>query len=101
MPSDYTLTGMTPSAASGYNIIYPVPGASSWILPGKTLQIPPIPKKKPYVILKLPIPKEIAPWNADPLEPTITSPAPYTPGQQSYATMTFSGMPMTVRIRWS
>ena len=88
MPADYTLTGMTPSAVSGYNFLYPVTGASSWVIPGKTLHIPPAPKKKPYLILKLPIPKEIVPWNADPLEPSITSPALYAPGKQSFATMT-------------
>lgn len=89
MPADYTLTGMTPSKSSGYNFICPVKGASSWVIPGKTLHIPPAPKKKAYLILKLPIPKEIAPWNADPLEPSVTSPAPYTPGKgQSFATMT-------------
>jgi hypothetical protein len=88
MPADYTLTGMTPSTVSGYNFLYPVVGASSWVIPGKTLHIPPAPKKKPYLILKLPIPKEIVPWNADPLEPSITSPGSYAPGKHSFATMT-------------
>lgn len=89
MPADYTLTGMTPSKVSGYNFLYPVKGASSWVIPGKTLHIPPAPKKKPYLILKLPIPNDIVPWNADPLKPSVTSPAPYAPAKgQSFATMT-------------
>ena len=89
MPADYTLTGMTPSNEPGYKFVWPVKGASSWVIPGKTLHVPPAPKKKPYLILKLPIPKEIAPWNADPLEPAVTSPVPHTPEKgQSFATMT-------------
>jgi hypothetical protein len=86
MPADYTLTGMI--AAANFNPLTPVTGASSWVIPGKTLKIPPTPQKTPYLILKLPIPKEIVPWNADPLEPTITSPVMYAPGKQPFATMT-------------
>jgi hypothetical protein len=86
LQAGYTLTGMVPAA--NYIPLAPVTGSSSWIIPGKTLHASSTPTVAPYLILRFPIPKEIVPWNADPLDPKITSPVPYAPGKQSSATMT-------------
>lgn len=85
MKTDYTLTGMTP--AQDWTPLLPVAKTESWIIPGKTLHASPTPKKAPYLILVLPIPKQIVPWNADPMSPNITAPVAYAPGEYSRATM--------------
>ena len=61
---DYDFTkGIRPSAAS--NVVVPVQGASilSWSI--RKYNLSATPKKKPYLTIKLPIPREIVPWNAD------------------------------------
>jgi hypothetical protein len=83
-PGDYQLLGMT---AGPLTQTTPVPKTAVWTLPGKKLQIPPAPKN-PYFTLKLPVPREIVPWNADPLVPSIVSPSPYSMDEQPHlATM--------------
>ena len=84
--TDYTLIGMTP--AQNWTPLHPVVGSDVWTINGKTFHASAIPKKDLYLSLSLPIPKEIAPWNADPMTPKITSPVPNTPEQHSLATMT-------------
>ncbi len=61
---DYDFTkGIRPSTAG--NILVPVQAASilSWSVNKYNLSA--TPKKKPYLTIKLPIPREIVPWNAD------------------------------------
>jgi hypothetical protein len=69
---DYDFTkGIRPSAAS--NVLVPVQAASilSWSV--KKYNLSATPKKKPYLTIKLPIPREIIPWNADPMTVSDTA----------------------------
>ena len=67
---DFT-KGIRPSAAS--RILVPVQDASILTWSVTKYKLLATPKKKPYLTIKLPIPREIVPWNADPI--TVTDSA--------------------------
>jgi hypothetical protein len=83
---DYDFTvGVHPAGSTGVDA--PVVGASILTVSAASAHLPPTPSS-PYATIKLPMPREIVPWNADPMQIASTTPVPSTTTPQTLATLT-------------
>jgi hypothetical protein len=67
-------------------LVFPVQSADIYQLSRRATKVAEVPKKKPYMTVKLPIPREIVPWNADPMQVAKKGVNPNTVNRQLLAT---------------
>jgi hypothetical protein len=73
-------------ASQTSKLTLPVRGASAYQLSRKGSNLSYAPKKRPYMLVKLPTPREIIPWNADPVQITARPKDPKTVSPELLAT---------------
>jgi hypothetical protein len=85
---DYDFTKGVNNNSGKITALNPVPGAQVFTVSASAEHLSTPPLEKPYLSIKLPRPREVVPWNADPLQISDQSPVlPSTP-KTRYATVT-------------
>jgi hypothetical protein len=82
---DFT-KGVQPTAGNPKPVI-PVQTTAVFSVSASLEHLPATPQETPYLAMKLPTPREIVPWNADPLQISTQSPVPPTTPSQRLATL--------------
>jgi hypothetical protein len=87
-PGGYDFTKGVEGNTGSIAPLIPVPNTSVFKVSAAAENLPQPPKEQPYLSIKLPVPREIVPWNADPLQISDQSPVPPNTPSARYATVT-------------
>ncbi len=84
---DYDFTKGVRGNVGKIATLNPVKGTDVFTVSAGTEHLPTPPLEKPYLSIKLPRPREVVPWNADPLQISDQSPVPAGTPAKRYATV--------------